>query len=241
MVTLRYCQLSVANQGLSENSPHSQIARPEILVNREKGIMLFNNRIRRALAHAHCQWNGFAFVEPSVHLGSTVRARLKPHEIVFDDGNILVTEAGFVTMAIHIDRAIDYGEIVAVPGVDCDGVRGYMMLIENAIPYHSMQECVWDARLECIRSREKSRTLLAAYGNKSSLNAAAQRAPWYKMVNEQDLVCSGLCKWGAESFLRRFKLRALARRYGLPRLILRFAGPYGARLTAARLLRGKLG
>ena len=201
--------------------------------------MLFNNRVRRALAHAHCQWNGFAFIEPTSQLASIVRTRLKPDEILFEDNNILVTETGFVTMAIHADRAISCGEMIAVPGVDSEGVRGYLMLTENAIPYHSKQGCVADARLECIESHEKSRTLLAAFGDKNSLQDAARTAPWYKMVNEQDLSCSGLCEWGAESFLRRFKLRTLARHFGLPKFLVRFAGPYGVRLTAASLLRNK--
>ncbi len=202
--------------------------------------MRINSRANRALSHAYSQWNGFAFAEPASGLLPLVRSRLKSHQVVVDDNEILVTEIGFVTMAVHADRAVKYRESVVVPGVDSSGVFGFLVLRENAVPYHSLSASPAEAYQESDSAHQKANALVAAYGDKNKLRAAARQAPWYRLITEQDVACSGLCRWGSESFLRRMGLLFLARRFGLPRLVLRLAGPYGDRVTAASMLRTKL-
>ena len=202
--------------------------------------MRLTNRAKRALCHAHNQWNGFVFTEPASGLLSLVRSKLKSHQVVIDDSEILVTEIGFVTMAVHADRAVKYGESLVVPGVDSNGVCGFLVLREGAVPYHSLSSNVNAAYHESDRAHGKASALVAAYGDKDKLKAAAHKAPWYRIITEQDVVCSGLCLWGSESFLRRIGLLFFAKRFGLPRLILRLAGSYGDRVAAASMLRTKL-
>ena len=55
---------------------------------------------------------------------------LRGHQLVGRDHEILVTEAGFVTMAILADRAIEIEQAVIVPGVDQNGLRGFLVLTE---------------------------------------------------------------------------------------------------------------
>jgi hypothetical protein len=201
--------------------------------------MHMNFRAKRALSHGRQQWNGFAYAKTAIELLPQVHSRLKSHCIVIDDNEILVIECGFVTMAIHADRAVVVEDAVVVPGVDCRGQRGFLVLRENAVPFHSLASSAIDACRESDRANQKANALLTAYGDKNNLRLAARKAPWYQLVTEEDLISSGLCMWGSESFLRRFGLLNIARRFGLPRLILRLAGPYGDRVVAASLLRAK--
>lgn len=197
-------------------------------------------RARRALAHAHIQWLGYAYAQPASELALRVRAQLKSHQIVFEDDDILITEVGFVTMAIHTNHAVEHDDAIVIPGVDSEGVRGYLVMRENSIPYHSVTGCFSQACHESSCAQQRARALLEAFGDKMTLREAAHRTPWYKLITEQDLEESGLCAWGSDSFLRRLHIRSLAHRYGLPRIFLRLAGPYGDRVVAASLLRAKL-
>ena len=163
---------------------------------------------------------------------------LKSHCIVVDDNEIMVIECGFVTMAIHADRAVEVEGAIVVPGVDSSGQRGFLVLREGAVPFHSLASSAIDACHECDRANQMANALLA-YGDKYDLRMAARNAPWYKLVTEEDMTSAGLCIWGSESVLRRFGLLGIARRFGLPRLVLRLAGPYGDRVVAASLLRTK--
>ena len=201
--------------------------------------MRLKHRAKRALLHACHQWNGFAYATPATGLLPQVRSMLKSHCIVVDDNEIMVIECGFVTMAIHADRAVKVEGAIVVPGVDSNGQRGFLVLQEGAVPFHSLASSVIDACRECDRANQKASTLLTAFGDKNSLRMAARKAPWYKLVTEEDMTSAGLCIWGSESFLRRFGLLGIARRFGLPRLVLRLAGPYGDRVVAASLLRTK--
>ncbi len=199
--------------------------------------MLTKYRANRAHLHACHQWNGFAFIEPSTKLCPLVYSILNSHQVIIEDAEILVVECGFVTMAVHADRAIEYDNAIVVPGVDSNGKSGFLVLREGALPFHSLSSNPIEACHESNRAIQSAQTLLAAYGDKKNLRLAARKAPWYKFVTEQDLVRSGLCAWGSESFLRRYGLWRFSRRFGLPRFILRLAGFYGERVIAASLLR----
>lgn len=198
---------------------------------------MFFNRSRLALHHAHQQWNGLMFHEPSQALSTLVRSRLKAHQVLAHDGDILVTEAGFVTMAIHTDHAVHIQNTLVVPGVDHQAQRGFLVLHDNAAPFHSLALSAEDAFAEAMLAKQKADQLLAVFGNKQRLRRAVQKAPWYLLSTTEDFERSGLCRWGSESFLQRLGLLGFARRVGLPRLLLRLAGPYGDRLTARSLLR----
>ena len=197
-------------------------------------------RAKRALSHACHQWSGFAFAEPATRLLPQVRSRLKSHQIIMDDNEILVIESGFVTMALYADRAIAHEEAIVVPGVDCCGQRGFLVLREGVAPFHSLSCSAIDASQESALANQKANALLAAYGDKNNLRIAARNAPWFQRITEQDREESGLCAWGCESFLRRYKLKYIANRFGLPQFLVRLAGSHGDRLVAASLLRTKL-
>lgn len=202
--------------------------------------MLINSRAKRALSCAHIQWNGFAFAESAPSLVPLVRARLKINQIVLEDNDILVTECGFVTMAIHADRAEEYGDVLTAPGVDDRGLRGFLVLRKGAAPYHSLSSDPENAYLESERAQQKASVLLAAFGDKKTLHSIAQGIPWYTLITNHDLAYSGLCSWGSDSFLRRFRLTYIANRFGLPKIVFRLAGSYGDRVVAASLLRVKV-
>ena len=69
---------------------------------------------------------------------------------------------------------------------------------------------------------------------------AANGTPWYAAVQAVDFERSGLCRWGAESFLRRYKLHHVAWRFGLPSILVRMAGTYGERVIAASIVRNNV-
>lgn len=196
-----------------------------------------NRRAKRALSHAHNQWNGFAFTEPTAPQEREVISRLGDGEVIMRDNEILVTEIGFITMAIHTDRATKHFNALVVPGVDSNGIRGFLVLREGAAPFHSQSSSPTEAIHESEVAQLNVQTLVEAYGDKYSLHAAAGKAPWYKNITTQDINRSGLCSWGTDCFLRRFRLRTVAHHFGLPKVILKLAGPDGNQATAASLLR----
>ena len=188
------------------------------------------SRTKRALshahahAHAHVQWLGLAYINTGTSSMAKIYARLQPNQILLRDNDILVTEVGFVTLAVHSTHAVNCNKEVVVPGIDSEGTRGFLVMRENAIPYHSMSDCIMQACNESDCAQQRAQALVAAFGDKHTLHEAARKAPWYKWVTEQDLTASGLCAWGSDSFLKRMRLRFLARRFGLPRVCLRLAG-----------------
>jgi len=199
--------------------------------------MLKKYRLNRSLYHAHSQWNGMAFLAPSENMAEAVRSRLKHHQVVHSDQEIVVTDIGFVTMAVHTNRAIRMSDALVVPGVDSEGLRGYLVLYERKTPYHSFHSSAVGAFLEAERAQQKAQKILDTFGSKSALNSAVQNTPWYARITEQDFDRSGLCRWGADAFLRRYGLHSFAWKLGLPGLVVRLAGPYGKRLIAANLTR----
>jgi len=199
--------------------------------------MFNNSRCKRALAHAHNQWNGLAFIQPSETMRKIVRSYFKSHQIVYTDNEIIVTDVGFVMMAIHTDRAVKIDDALLVPGIDSEGARGHLVLRKNSLPFHSLHCEAADAYFEAQQSQQKARVLLSSFGSKNALDIAVLKTPWYAIITEQDFERSGLCRWGADSFLRRYGLNTVIWRFGLPRFLLFGAGSYGNRAIAANLLR----
>ncbi len=194
-------------------------------------------RINRAMQQAYQQWNGFALKPSDPQMTTAVRSRLRGTQIVAEDGDILVTQTGFVTLAIHADQAQLIGKALVAPGIDNNGQRGYLVLRVNARPYHSRAESAVQANTESLKALHKADSLLTSFGDKFTLREAARQLPWYTLINQADCERSGLCLWGTQSFLQRFGLLTIARQYGVPRALLKLAGPYGDRASAARALR----
>ena len=201
---------------------------------------MFFNSTKQALNHAHTQWNGLVFKTPNPELITQIQTRLKAHQVLARDGDIWVTNAGFVIMAIHTDHAVELHDALAVPGIDHQGQRGFLVLRQQSAPFHSLASTAVEAVDEALEAKAKADALLAAFGNKQRLRRAVQNAPWHLLSTAEDYERSGLCRWGTESFLQRLGLLGIAKRVGLPRLLLRLAGPYGDRLTAHSLIRNGL-
>ena len=204
--------------------------------------MYKGNRVKRALSHAHTQWNGMAcsqplFNQPAISLIDQVKTYLKGHQISYIDREIIVTDVGYVVMAIHCNRAVKFGDILVLPGVDSEGRRGHLVLCEKKLPYHSMAANAVGAYVEAKESRRKAQALLSELGSKTAMKEAVSNTPWYALVTMQDLERSGLCQWGSESFMQRYGLRPVAQRFGLPKLLVQATGAYGERLIAARTVR----
>jgi len=195
------------------------------------------NRSNRALCHAHSQWNGLAFSASSASMIERVRNYFKSHQVVHIDNEIMLTDVGFVMMAIHTDRAVEIENTLVVPGIDSEGQCGHLVLCDSKIPFHSFHSDSTDAYLEARLAQQKAQDLVAEFGSKSALQDAVSKTAWYSMSTMQDLERTGLCEWGARSFLHRYRLSTLAEHVGLPKFLLQLAGSYGDRIIAARLTR----
>lgn len=199
--------------------------------------MFRSQQKRISLALQNARSLGIARDRISEDCSEKVFAGLRKKQVVLTDGDVVVTEAGFVTMAVCPSRATDAGHMLAVPGVDDCGQEGYLVIRDGMPPYHSLASDPWEAIAEAQISVCKSNDLLAVFGKKSVMVDAVSRAPAFLPSTVTDFENSGLCLWGAESFLRRLGMLSLARRFGLPRFLLRLSGPYGVRLTAATMIR----
>lgn len=204
--------------------------------------MYSKRRLKRALVHAYSQWNGTTCFQasgyqPNHSLTDQLATYFKKHQIIHIDNEILVTDVGFITMAIHCNLSVRFGDVCIVPGVDSEGRRGYLVLCEKRLPFHSVASTPGDAYIEAKKAQAKAQTLLAAFNTRMEMRAAVADAPWYTLVTWQDLESSGLCQWGSESFLRRNRLYTVAKNIGLPKLLLRATGVYGERLVAAKIIR----
>lgn len=170
-------------------------------------------------------------------IAQAVKNRLDDKYICQQQGNIIVTEMGFVTMALLSGQAIYKKDLLLIPGVDNANQFGYLVLRDGFVPFHSLAHNADDAALDAELAYQKAERLLGYYGNKKTLKIAAKAAPWYLLSKEEDVWEAGMCRWGAYSFSKRARINFLAHRIGVPRLLLRFAGAYGDRITAATLKR----
>lgn len=167
----------------------------------------------------------------------TIFERLGTKLVVHSAGDVVVTEAGFVTMALFPADARNCQGLLVVPGVDDRNQSGYLVLRDGFVPYHSLSTSIGRAAVDAQRAWERADKLVQCFGGKSELKHAAASAPWYLLSRYEDAARAGLCQWGAESFLRRLCMRRICKLVGLPQFLLRLAGAYGSRVTAASLLR----
>ena len=202
-------------------------------------INLQRFRIHRAHCNACQLWNRYLFTQGSTPAVALERY-LKPSQILRTEGDIVVTECGFVTMAILPNAATNHGEVITIPGIDDCGRRGYLVLRDGYPPFHSLASGREDAIEEELENRVKAARLVEHFGGKQGITAAVSTVSRWTLCDEADFELSGLCRWGAESFLTRMKLLTIGRRFGLPKCLLQQAGGYGNRLVAASLYRRAL-
>lgn len=201
-----------------------------------------NLRIRLARRHAirfQAQHGGVDMTNPVVPT-ELIQEQLGSRVIVDCSEGFIVTEAGFITMALlPKDARYCQGSLV-IPGLDDRNQFGYLVLREGFAPYHSLATSIGRATVDAQRSREKASKLVQHFGGKTELREAAASTPWYFMSRIEDAASAGLCQWGTTSFLRRAGLLKISEVLGLPRIIVRLPGNYGYRITAATLVRREL-
>jgi hypothetical protein len=196
-----------------------------------------SKRCLQAVAHAHALRLKHSDETSSAITPDAIKSYLHPSQIVGEDGDLLVTEAGFVTMAISMGHATQHEALIAIPGCDEKGRFGYLVLGAGKLPYHSLANSARKACEEALGKQQLASALIQYFGNKPALYAAVRKAPVFQRCTREDLEASGLCLWGAESFLGRLGLLSIARRYGLPKFMLLLAGNYGQRIIAASVMR----
>lgn len=178
-----------------------------------------------------------ATVEDAGVSAAAIVDQLNPDMVVDHSDRIIVTEVGFVTMAL-LPRAARYcGGLLVIPGVDDRAQRGHLVLRKGFVPYHSIAADIEKAAVEAQDAHARAAKLVEFFGGRQALKQAALSAPWYLLSQPADVDAAGLCQWGSASFLRRFGMFRIGMSFGLPRIVLRLAGSYGNRITAATLLR----
>lgn len=199
---------------------------------------MYSQQASRALAFAQQQWNGFALRQPSEPLEENELEKcFKSHQILLVDEEILVTNVGFVVMAVHTDRVRYYREASIFPGVDSRGVVGSLVIIPGEVPFHSYSSEQQNAYSEAKDAIGRARSLQQAFGGKQLMREQVKACSWSQFSHYDDLALTGLCDWGVDAFLSKYRLHRVARRFGLPRFALRLAGSYGDQVTAATLIR----
>ena len=166
-----------------------------------------------------------------------VRNKIDDKYIVYQTGTIIVTEIGYVTMALLAGYAIYKNELLLIPGVDEKNQFGYLVLRSNYMPYHSLAQDLEGAITEAKTAHSRATALLNYYGDSTSLKNSAQTAPWYQLSTMEDAIDAGLCQWGTINFLERAKISIISRHIGLPRCLVRFSGGFGNRVTASTIRR----
>lgn len=195
-------------------------------------------RIQLARAQAtRIQSGTEAAVEDARVSAATIIDQLNPDVVVDHSDRIIVTEVGFVTMALLPKAARYCGSLLVIPGVDDRAQRGHLVLRKGFVPYHSIAADIEKAAVEAQDAHERAAKLVEYFGGRQALKQAALSAPWHLMSQPADVDAAGLCQWGTASFLRRFGMFHIGMNVGLPRIVLRLAGSYGNRITAATLLR----
>ncbi len=196
-------------------------------------------RIRRARHNATCYREQRLDSAPSYSVISEelILSRLGTKLVVDNSEGIIVTEAGFITMAVFASDARYCQGLMVIPGIDDRKQFGYLVVREGHVPFHSLSASIGRAAVDSQRAWEQSSQLVQHFGGKSGLKKAAESAPWYLRCKMEDTSTAGLCQWGVDSFLRRLCLRRISKWIGLPQIVLRLAGAYGCRITAAALVR----
>lgn len=169
-----------------------------------------------------------------------IRSQVGTAAIRYEDERWIVTELGFVLMAVLPSHAVRVADALVVPGVDDQNQRGYLVLRTGLVPYHSLAAGPVQAERQARTAAERAARLVEHFGSREALREAARSAPWYLMSSASDVHRSGLCSWGVDSWLGRIGMGQLAYRTGLPRLFVRMAGGYGDRITAMTMMRREL-
>lgn len=193
-------------------------------------------RARRNAIRLQTQRGGVDMTYPIIPV-ELILSQLGPKVVVDCSEGFIVTEAGFITMALFPRDARYCQGMLMTPGVDDRNQFGYLVVREGNVPFHSLAPSIGQAAEDARRAWEKSSKLVQHFGDKSKLKNAAITAPWYLLSGVEDAAAAGLCKWGIDSFLRRLCLRHICKWIGLPQFVIRLAGVYGLRVTAATLLR----
>lgn len=196
-------------------------------------------RIRRARYHAR-KWRPqravFDMTCTDIREESILQL-LGPNVVVDHSQGLIVTEVGFITMALFPTDARYSEQLLIVPGVDDRNQYGYLVLRAGSVPYHSLANSIRLAGIEAQCAWDRSAKLVQRFGSVAQLKQAAASAPWHLQSRMEDATDAGLCQWGVDSFLRRFCLRQVSRFIGLPQFFVKRAGGYGCRVTAATLAR----
>lgn len=193
--------------------------------------------LARRFAGRNCSTNTRVGTADSGLAVSTVVGLLGTVAVVEHDDSIIVTEVGFVTMALKVDSASRHDDFLVIPGVDDHAQTGYLVLCNGYLPYHSLARCARQAVVETQLAHHRATELVNYFGSRQALKRAATSAPWYLLSRVEDVRDAGLCEWGSNSFLRRYGLFYIAHKVGLPRFALGIAGTYGRRITAATVKR----
>ncbi len=162
---------------------------------------------------------------------------MKPDCVLDHADGLVTTEVGFVTMTLLATHAIYRDSITLLPGCDDEGQQGYLVFVANRVPFHSLAANPRDASVEAQAAHRRADGLVNQFGGKAALKSNVRSLPWYQICTFDDAYRAGLCEWGVRSFLGRYKIRRVALAIGIPSLLLRGAGSYGERISAARLLR----
>lgn len=196
-------------------------------------------RIRLAKRNAR-QWRTqcavFDMTCTDIHSESILH-RLGPKQVVDYSQELIVTDVGFITMALLPSDARYCEQLLVIPGVDDHNQYGYLVLRAGALPYHSLAASIELAAVEAQGAWDRSAKLVQSFGGVAELKEAVAKAPWYLTSRLDDAVSAGLCQWGIDSFLRRLCLRRICQFITLPKIVIRLAGAYGCRVTAATLVR----
>ncbi|HID09120.1 TPA: hypothetical protein EYP13_02730 [Candidatus Micrarchaeota archaeon] len=194
-------------------------------------------RTQQALRFAQCFQH--RLYEPTIPVNlEGIRSRLRAHQIVLEEEGVLVTDSGFVTMAILPQYAYAVRGMIAIPGRDDQGNSGYLVIRQYLPPYHSFELQPFAAIIEAEEATLKSERLIAEFGSKAEMVKAVKNAPHWMLITESDFVRSGLCYWGVKSTLSRLGVLDYAHRRGIPCfLVSALTGAYGVRLIASALLR----
>jgi hypothetical protein len=168
-----------------------------------------------------------------------IQGLMKPKWVLDASGGLVTTEIGFVTMTLLTSLVQFRDELTLVPGCDDAGNQGYLVFRANRLPFHSLAASPRDACAEVLAAHRRADALVARFGDRDALKSAVRAAPWHRMCSIDDTYTAGLCEWGVKSFLNRYKLRRVGFAVGMPHGVLRLAGSYGERITAAALVRSQ--
>ncbi len=155
--------------------------------------------------------------------------------------HIAITDEGFITMALDLRQAELHDDRVAVPGCDSEGEFGFMVFHRGARPFHSRAFTTVLAVQEAQAAGLAAERLERHFGGREGLKRAAKSASIWQWCTLDDAQRAGLCSWGIETFLRRYRLLALTQRFGgLPKGIIWFGGSYVRRVVATAVMQREL-